>query len=140
MNSILPPPIELQLDALLLKDMNLFRWAHDYLGTKGPETSERPSPLEKLKFSDFITVSEDQILDEVRRRGLDSLVDHFAKEGEGTSIFQHGDLWVYSYTERGHSGILATAKSREEIEYEFVQKLILSAEVILNHRYKGAHP
>lgn len=124
-----------QIRAIL--DWNTFRWAQAQL----PENKS----IDDVRFRDLISVTEDDVYDYVLRNGFP---DRTVAEGEGARLADdrlclaplEDGRWVVYYTERGTRTDEVTVSSHAEARREVVRRLVRSARIDLNHRYRLAHP
>ena len=130
---------EEQIKAIL--SWNTFRWACEQLSDS--------SEIDQKKYADFISVTAEEICEFVRTNGFDDRAvfvcstqdrwDNF-KSDDHLCICEEKGGWIVFYTERGQRSAEARFSTREQAEAEIVRRLIVSAKVSLNHRYKNAHP
>jgi len=121
---------EEQIQAIL--GQGIFTWACRQLND--------PEDIYNHKYSDFINVTEDAIRQYVQRKGLDPKTVVYFDHSDRLCILQENGGWKVVWSERGRQSQRTDHKSKEEAELEVIRRLIITAKVELNHRYKGTHP
>lgn len=125
-----------QIQAIL--SWNTFRWAVNQLQSN--ET------IDEKQYSDFISVTPDEIEDYVKAHGFP---DRAVKVvGKGKGIFAEDQIcivevpsgWEVFYMERGQRSEQALLPSFDEAQREVIRRMIETAKIQLNHRYRHAHP
>jgi hypothetical protein len=116
---------------------NVSRWVRDRLPAG--------RSLQDVRFRDVITVDEDDVLDHVRREGFDEYVvvtgeNARTADGRLCIVPEPDGRWCVYYTERGRQRDEVTVPTYADGEREVVRRLIRSARIDLNARYRSAHP
>lgn len=127
--------VEEQIRAILGPDV--FRW-----------TLERLPPgrsIDDVRFRDLISVSEDDVLEYVRRNGFDGRVvaERDAARGADDRICMIPEAdgrWLVYYIERGLKSDERVLPSEADARRHIVRTLLKSVRISLNHRYRLAHP
>ncbi|GIM63595.1 hypothetical protein Pve01_80930 [Planomonospora venezuelensis] len=127
--------LEDQIQAIL--GSNIFRWAQSRL----PITKT----MDDVRFSDFFSVTEDEVYEYVLANGFDGQA---VAEGDAASgaddplcaVPLEDGRWTVYYTERGVRSDEVKVPSHSAARREVVRRLMRSARIDLNHRYRLAHP
>lgn len=116
---------------------SVFRWAVEQLPAG--------RSIDDVKFSDLISVTEDEIFTYVQENGFDpnTVVERRAASGADDRICllpEPDGRWRVYYIERGIKSGERVLPSEAEARREVVRDLLRSARIALNHRYRLAHP
>jgi hypothetical protein len=127
---------EEQIKAILKGDT--FHWALDQLV---PGES-----IENKKYSDFVSVSVEDIYDYVMANGFPLNTVEELRKGEAGYYYDNLRIeevengWEVYGIERDRKSVIMLFPSLEEARKETLRRKIVSAKVELNHRYCLAHP
>lgn len=131
----LPDPEE-QIRAILTG--NTFNFAHDYM----PEGKS----IDDIRFRDLISVDEDEVFAYVVKHGFDERIvsepsAHPLMDDDTICIVPEPDgRWRVFNLERGQCGLEEVLPSLAAARKHVVHRLVRSARVSLNHRFRLAHP
>lgn len=98
------------------------------------------------RYTDFISITPEDIENYVKEHGFSEKVVCIFFKGQVVTaddricIVETPSTWEVFYTERGHRSEEVSLKSFDEAQQEVIRRLITSAKISLNHRYKNAHP
>jgi hypothetical protein len=117
---------------------NTFRWAVNQL--------QPPEIIDEKRYSDFISVTPDEIEAYVKEHGFPEHSVEVIYKGQG--VFAEDKLcivetppgWEVFYIERGQRSDESSYLSLEEACREVIQRRIKTAKIELNHRFHNAHP
>lgn len=125
-------PVEEQIRAVLSGDV--WHWALPQLP---PGLS-----IDDLRFRDFIAITEDDILAHVAAHGFgDGIVVEGGDANECHCLVPDGQgRWAVYYSERGARSRETVVDDLDAARREVVHRLMDSARISLNHRYRLAHP
>ncbi|MBW3625724.1 MAG: hypothetical protein KY468_20205 [Armatimonadetes bacterium] len=129
-------PKEEQIKAILSGDP--FRWAVEQLADH--ET------MDEKRYSDFINVTPEEAEEFVKEHGFPE--DAVCDETKGPPFIREDRLcieslnnrWDVYYFERGHYNQFTHHTSYEEARREIINRMIQSAKIALNSRFRYAHP
>jgi hypothetical protein len=128
-----------QIRAILSYDT--WNWAVNQLG---PQDS-----IDEKRFRDFISVTESEVEQYVHEHGFDKRVVFESKDAgawlrldadDHICITKNNEMWEVFYTERGKRSQEASFPSWNGAAREVVRRLFEGAKIMLNHRYRLAHP
>lgn len=129
-----------QIRALLGPDP--FRWAVDRIGGR----ALLGRTIDDVRYHDLITVSDEQVHAWVDDHGFDERTVSDGRLAEDLLCITRADGpdgrtgWAVSYVERGRAEQLAWFPTRTAARHDVVDRLLERARVLLNHRYRLAHP
>ena len=121
-----------QIKAIL--SWNVFRWATGRL--RDGET------MDTVRFRDLIDVTEDDVYEFVLVNGFDerAVIERGSADNHRCIVPEADDRWSVDYTERGKKSEEVVVSSIADARREVVHRLMVSARISLNHRFKHAHP
>lgn len=128
-----------QIRALLGPDP--FRWAVERIGGR---TLGRT--IDDVRYRDLVTASDEQVHDWVDDHGFDPRTVSDGRLAEDLLCITPGEGpegdpgWAVSYVERGRAERLAWFPTHHEARHDVVDRLLERARILLNHRYRLAHP
>lgn len=101
--------------------------------------------MDDVRFRDFFSVTEDEVCDHVLAHGFDDRTVAEGRAARGAddrlcAVPLDDGRWTVYYTERGIRSAEVTVPSQSEARREVVRRLMRSARIDLNHRYRLAHP
>lgn len=101
--------------------------------------------MDDVRYLDLISVTEDDVLEHVRRHGFDERVvaerDAARLADDCICMVPEPDgRWRVYYTERGIRSDERVLPSEADARRDVVRSLMRSARLSLNHRYRLAHP
>jgi hypothetical protein len=125
-------PADQQISAILSWDA--WQWAVDHL----PEGET----IDGVRFRDLISVTEDDVFEFVTTYGFNEgvVVEHDDADDHLCIVPAPDGRWSVYYTERGKRSEEVVLPSLAAARREVVHRLMTSARIALNHRFKLAHP
>jgi hypothetical protein len=129
-------PTEEQIVAIL--SGNVSEWARSQLGP-GQSMDDR-------RYSDFISVTPEEIEDYVRQKGFpgtyvkEAPLGHSSVADDQLCIVEQPSGWEVYYIERGVKSERSYFTAHLDARREVIGRMVESAKVMLNHRYRHAHP
>ena len=117
---------------------NTFRWAVNQL--------QPDETINEKRYSDFISVAPDEVEEYVREHGFPQHSVEVIYKGQGVfaedklCIVESPPGWDVFYIERGHRSDESSFLSLDEARREVIRRMIETAKIELNHRYRNAHP
>lgn len=101
--------------------------------------------IDDVRFDDLISVTEDEVLENVQRRGFDPRVAAERDEARWADdriclVPEPDGRWRVHYTEHGLRSDEAVLPSEAHARREIVRRLVSAARTSLDHRYRLVHP
>jgi hypothetical protein len=102
--------------------------------------------IDNKRYSDFISVHFDDIEEYIRENGFPSGTIEEVEKGQSPlrddclCMEEKTNGWEVYYIERGKRSEQKVFQSLFEARREVIRRMIASAKIVLNHRYRNAHP